>query len=52
MNKPKAFECLTSEQVARVRAMRLAAKYTYRKGSWTIDKTYYWNVLAWNNVAI
>lgn len=52
MNNPTAYECLSEEKQARVRSMRIESKYTYRKGSWSVDKSFYWNRIVFNNITI
>ena len=52
MNRPTAFECLSAEKLARVREMRKAANYTYRKGGWCVDKTFYWQRIVWEGIAL
>lgn len=52
MNCPTLFENLSDVQRARVREMRKLANYTYHKSTWSVDKTFYWNILVWNDVKI
>lgn len=52
MNRPTAFECLSTEKKDLVHSLRIAANYTYRKGSWSLDKSFYWNRIVFNNIAI
>lgn len=52
MNQPTWYECLSAEKLASVREMRKAANYTYRKCGWSVDKTFYWQRIAWKGIAL
>lgn len=52
MNYPTCFEGLSDAKLARVREMRKAANYTYRKCGWSVDKTFYWQRIAWDGIAL
>ena len=52
MNDAKFYSCLTDAQRQRVRELRRAAKYTYRKRFFTLDETFFYNVIQFNHISI
>lgn len=48
----KQYESLSDEQLQQVRRLRLSAKYTYRKSKWSLDKTFYYNIVVPNGLPI
>lgn len=46
------YECLSDDLKSRVRALRLQMKYKYKKSSWSVDKTFYYNVVCAKNIAL
>ena len=46
------YEGLSDDLKSRVRALRLQAKYKYKKSRWSVDKTFYYNVVCAKNIAL
>ena len=46
------YEGLSDDLKSRVRALRLQAKYKYKKSRWSVDKTFHYNVICTYNIAL
>lgn len=46
------YEGLSDDLKSRVRALRIQAKYKYKKSRWSVDKTFYYNVICNYNIAL
>lgn len=51
-NNLTTYEGLSDDLKSRVRALRLQAKYKYKKSRWSVDKTFYYNVVCAKNIAL
>ena len=51
-NNLTCYEGLSDDLKNRVRALRLQAKYKYKKSRWCVDKTFYYNVICTYNIAL
>lgn len=51
-NNLTCYEGLSDDLKSRVRALRIQAKYKYKKSRWSVDKTFYYNVICTYNIAL
>ena len=46
------YEGFSDDLKSRIRTLRLQAKYKYKKSRWSVDKTFYYNVICTYNIAL
>ncbi len=51
-NNLTTYEGLFDDLKSRVRALRLQMRYKYKKSRWSVDKTFYYNVVCSKNIAL